>query len=660
MTDQKEMPDHESHLHGPITGPVHTGSGDIHYRITLSSGKRAVFDVSRLSSLYLDAILKRPDLVDMHTPLGSVDIHNLYVMPQLATVSWIHGENQNQEDTENPEPALDVIARFKRIVIFGAPGIGKSTFLKFALRRMLDVQTPENFPIFISLYQYALQHSDRDLLTFAIDHYFRPLYQGEDLEALGRLLRHWQSEGKLIFLLDGLDEVPSDKRESILGQIRGLSRFAVTSRPRGRVDANQESGANYDILPFAPNEVARFVRKWQAYQAELESPDPFSASEFFNYIRREVRIADLVRIPQLLTVLCWLWGKGGSHQYGTKGELLAEAVDRLIDKAVHLSGLSEEKRLTRPRDLRSGLSGLALEMLTQARLTISVEELIEFFENAKISELGELLMLAQRSGLLVPTSGREDEWQFVHLVFQEYLSAEALVRHADFETVLVGLLGRVDFEECLRIACGLLCDRKLQKYAPRLKQLIELLMADENTDIFRLNWHLAGLCLSEVDETERRLGGQVAQLENGLLDCASEWWARHRFSEAMGRLRTAGMRRRLVEALRHENPYVRWAAAAALSQMADPTTREVIQACIEEEDWLAIQGELVTALGRIGDPKALPAIRRLLDKPGDNFAVWQGIGEALGRLEDVETLISLPMAEEEERTFGFSKQRPFY
>ena len=653
MEEPKNSADYESHIDS-VSGPVHTGSGSI-YHIVLTTSRRVEFDASRFINLYNESILTRPDLVNMQTPLGSVEIKKLYITPRLAPVSWIYGEKKEPETTSNTESPLTVMGMFKRLVVFGSPGIGKSTFLKFLLHSIPASEVSESFPIFFNLYQYITQHSGRGLLTFAVDQYFRPFYQSEELEALSLLLQHWQSREKLVFLLDGLDEVPGDKRESLLGQIRSLPRFVLTSRPRGRVEANQESGANYNIMPFAHNEVARFVRHWQAYQAEHPRPEPFSAPEFFNYIRREPRIADMVRIPQLLTIMCWLWGKGGSNRYGTKGELLAEAVEGLTNKAVRLSGLSEEKCLTLKNALHKGLATLALEMLQQSRLTISREEFIELFEEAQPSKSEELLMLALRSGLLNSSTGREDEFQFIHLVFQEYLAAEALVRHPDFETVLDQVLARVDFEESLRMASGRLCHRNRQRYAPRLGVLLDKIMAAENTDIFYLNWRLAALCLSEVDEPERRLGARVSQLEDRLMDCASEWWARRQFTEAMGRLRTAGMRQRLVDSLRNENWYLRWAAAEALKQMADPATLEVILARIEEEDLPVVQDALARALGCIGDRRALPILKKLLDEPGENWILWQGIGEALGRFEDVETLVSLSEVAEVNSQYGSYK-----
>ena len=646
--------DHVTHI-GHVQGPQHSGSGAIYYTVNLQSGEKIKIDVQQFKKRYFDSLLRAPDLNTIDTPFGSLPMAQLYVMPYVAPAVWL--TPGAPAITENTEPAVEAILRFNRCVIFGAPGLGKTTFLKYLLHQIASEHVTGSFPIFVSLYDYAITTDHNDLLGFAIHKHFSHLYPGKELEAVQRLLTQWQIEGKLHFLLDGLDEVPMDRQEQILRQVRSLPRFVLTTRPRGRVEANQEPGATLDLLPLDNPSVARFVRNWEAWKAAQPTGNPFSAAELFSYIRREPRIADLVRVPQLLSIICWLWGEGGEHRYGTKGELLGQAIDRFIAKAVDLSGIEEACRPIRRRNLRRCLSDTALTMLLEHEtfgITIMLDELLEIFEATEAEAAGELLALARRTGLLISTTGHGDELRFAHLVFQEYLAAEALIRHPDFDTLIDQIKNRADFEECLRMACGLLSERKFRRYQTRLNLLIRKLLAPANADIFHLNRRLAALCLSEVKQPERRLDAELEKLETGLLIAASAWWARDRFVEAMGRLRTRGMRQKLLAALQDEDGYVRWAAAEALSQMGDPGTLAALMACLEKESWPPVQGSLAKALGRIGDPTAIPALQHLLtrEKSTPNPFVLEGIGEALGRLEATGVLLTLlPLAESNEEAF---------
>jgi len=654
MVDPGDDKGYESRFYGPVSGPVHTGSGDIYYRVTLGGGEEVEFNATQLEVTYFDLILnKSPHLANTSTPLGSLPMERLYVMPYVAPASWVVGDRGGSRGQAAPdmpvggaEPAMEAVRRLKRTVIFGAPGIGKTTFLKFVTRQMAAGKVENSFPVFLSLYTYATESDGRDLLTFALENRFSMLYQGKELEALGRLLRLWHREGKLVFLLDGLDEVPAARRERLLRQIQSLPRFVLTSRPAGRVDANQEPDGTLDLLPLDDGGVARFVRKWEEWQTDRSSSDQFSAAELFDYIQGESRLVELARVPQLLSLICSLWGKGRTYRYRTKADLLAGAVDKLIGKAMGQSRLPSGEWELLHRDLRRCLARLAFDMLRDehgARLTLPTSEALDFFEALSNREVaGHLMRLARRSGLLVPTTGRADELTFWHLVFQEYLAAEALIQQEDFGGVIDAVKHRSEFEECLRMASALLSHSQFSKLWPRLPILVERLLAERDTDIFRLNWRLAALCLAEVDDPRRRLGPVVDRLEAGLLECASEWWARDRFAEAMGRLRTDGMRARLVEALQHEDDYVRWAASEALGHMADPRTVDALLARLDVEDWHAVRGSLIKALGQIGDRRAVPVLLCLIDGLTLHaFFQVQAVGEALGRIGDVEALESL-------------------
>lgn len=50
----------------------------------------------------------------------------------------------------------------------------------------------------------------------------------------------------VVFLFDGLDEVPVSKRNDVLARVRKVDRFVLTSRPSGRIDVLQD-GPTYWI-----------------------------------------------------------------------------------------------------------------------------------------------------------------------------------------------------------------------------------------------------------------------------------------------------------------------------------------------------------------------------------------------------------------------------
>ena len=60
----------------------------------------------------------------------------------------------------------------------------------------------------------------------------------------------------------------------------------------------------------------------------------------------------------------------------------------------------------------------------------------------------------------------------------------------------------------------------------------------------------------------------------------------------------------LVEALRDEDEWVRYAAATALGDIGDKRAVEPLIEALDDEEWTVL-GSVATALGKIGDPKAV-------------------------------------------------------
>ena len=117
-------------------------------------------------------------------------------------------------------------------------------------------------------------------------------------------------------------------------------------------------------------------------------------------------------------------------------------------------------------------------------------------------------------------------------------------------------------------------------------------------------------------------------------------------SDVAGDIRSVGA---LVRALCDEDCYVRQEAASALGAMGDPRAVEALIELLEEDDDEDVREEVAWALGKIGDARAVePLIRALFDTDKDvrEEAAW-----ALGRIRDVravEPLIQALKDEEED------------
>ncbi len=113
--------------------------------------------------------------------------------------------------TEKRLSGLDVVAKHSKLMILGKPGAGKTTFLKhLAMQCLGGGFQAHRVPIFITLKEFAEADGQPNLRTF--------LHQFSDAPptAFASIL----DNGRVLLLLDGLDEVRETDATRVLSQIR--------------------------------------------------------------------------------------------------------------------------------------------------------------------------------------------------------------------------------------------------------------------------------------------------------------------------------------------------------------------------------------------------------------------------------------------------------
>jgi len=132
----------------------------------------------------------------------------------------------------------DLIASAPVAVILGDPGSGKSTALKHYALTLLDAAVGP-LPLVVSLAAYAekLAHDP----NLPIEACAAEFYAARGVAGLGPLFAWARRTGQLVYLLDGLDEVASERRGQVSGMVaalaqgRGANRVLATSRSTGYI-----------------------------------------------------------------------------------------------------------------------------------------------------------------------------------------------------------------------------------------------------------------------------------------------------------------------------------------------------------------------------------------------------------------------------------------
>nr|VFK59046.1 MAG: NACHT domain-containing protein [Candidatus Kentron sp. UNK]VFK72953.1 MAG: NACHT domain-containing protein [Candidatus Kentron sp. UNK] len=154
-----------------------------------------------------------------------LDLHRVFMPLTLRSRS-------DQDQIENPEirapqTTREILTENPHIVILGAPGSGKTTPLKALASGISQHQWSEwqtLVPVFVSLRAFS-RATDEPSLHHWLIHTLLP--EEYNLRYAEPLLNKLLSRGRMLLLLDGLDEVNVDDQSSVLTRIAGfLEKYA--------------------------------------------------------------------------------------------------------------------------------------------------------------------------------------------------------------------------------------------------------------------------------------------------------------------------------------------------------------------------------------------------------------------------------------------------
>lgn len=186
---------------------------------------------------------------------------------------------------------VDVLRQHRGLLVLGAPGAGKTTMLLTLLEDLLAAPGDDSMPV-PAVFPLA-GWAGQSLEDWLVDQLCGPLY------GLRRdLAEMWIAEDRVIPLLDGLDEVPLDRR---LACARAIDEFHSTHRLLPTVVASRQ--ADYDamglrlavdsavlIQPLTPSQIDDYLARLGDVTAHLRAA------------LAEPLLADLLRTPFLLTI----------------------------------------------------------------------------------------------------------------------------------------------------------------------------------------------------------------------------------------------------------------------------------------------------------------------------------------------------------------------
>lgn len=345
-------------------------------------------------------------------------------------------------------PAEQVLAQHDQVLLRGVAGSGKTTLVQW-----LAVTAASR------TYEHGLTHLiGRVPFVLPMRRILRPGAElptpGKFLEAVACPVAGEQPHGWVervlrarrgVLLVDGIDEIAGDRRESARRWLRELARtfpgnlWLVTSRPSA-VPEQWLTAAGFSELTLSPmsrHDVATFVRRWHSAAGADES----TGDSLLQAVRTTTELNRLATNPLMCGMLCALHRDRNGFLPQDRKSLYEAALSMLLERRDRERGLDDPGgvRIAYATQIQL-LQRLAWWLIRNSRSEMDRSDALHIITQALPSlnlssdaeEIYTSLLL--RSGLLrEPADGRVD---FLHRTFQDYLGSRLAVQELDFDLLL--------------------------------------------------------------------------------------------------------------------------------------------------------------------------------------------------------------------------------
>ncbi|KAM3100950.1 NACHT domain-containing protein [Phormidesmis sp. 146-12] len=391
---------------------------------------------------------------------------------------------------------LKVANEKQYLMVLGGPGAGKSTFLRRmgleALKGRKGTYQHDCIPVFIDLKEFNTGEID---IEKTIAREFGICGFPSPEESTQKLLQ----QGKLLVLLDGLDEVATGRMNEAISQIQNFvdlhnqNRY-ITSCRVAAYRHNFRLFTDVAMADFDDQQIKQFIDNWFRQ-------DPDIAKDCWQKLNSDEHTAakELTQTPLLLTLVCLLYQR--SRKFPTNRSTLYERALRVL-----LEEWAAEKGIPQD-DLYKGLDTKRKEMMlaeiahdafqqnrlfsTRREIVNQIEQLLKEMlpDEKRIDGSAVLRSIEVQHGVLVERA--DGIYSFSHLTLQEFLTAQYIDDHRQVEQLVTDHLTEARWKEIFLLVSGLmrggadelllLMEKEAQTYlkTPKIKAWIA--WADQST-----------------------------------------------------------------------------------------------------------------------------------------------------------------------------------
>ncbi|MCA2660644.1 MAG: NACHT domain-containing protein [Microcystis sp. M049S2] len=363
--------------------------------------------------------------------------------------------------------AENAVQKYRRLVVKGAPGSGKSMLLKYLALSYSEGRfknlSDRPVPILLELNRL----NDANLTVEKLEQHLVAACDRHNFPKANRFISQGLKDGRLLLLLDGLDEVSSGVRSSVVRCLKDFlelenykkCRVIITCRTavyhNEFVDNTEET---LEIDEFSDQQMRLFLQAWKS-----EMPPEKSVEQLIQNLRAKPKIMALARNPLLLTIIAYLYTDTPFVLPHSRAEFYTQATNVLLELRdqernisnqysgvnkrrvlQHLALYAQNSANRQQQDRRSLLDSEVWEQVKQVLPSLNLEAKDA---NSIVDEI------VKRSGLLLRIDGGQ-RYYFPHLTLQEYFVAAALTNRQD-ELIQKWQNAPSDWLEIVKLWCGL-------------------------------------------------------------------------------------------------------------------------------------------------------------------------------------------------------------
>lgn len=451
-------------------------------------------------------------LLDTSRLIGIDDIYiDVNILEEIASDRWLEiADLQSLTSKEFDRfgkgsvsqrqiPGMRAVETYSKLRVLGKPGSGKTTFLQhLAIQCDRGEWVANRVPIFITLRDFAdesLEAGDFSLFNYINEEF---LTSDSTFNALETLLR----QGRVLLLLDGLDEVLERDRNAVFKEIRRFSEkyqknlFVATCRTAAK-NFKLRGFRDVEIAPFTQAQITAFAFKWFAAFTQTNPQDEPSV-QFIQKLNlpENLQFRRLAVTPLFLHLACWVFHR--QEKFPTqRAEFYKQCLDLLLVKWDEARGIQRDevyREFLLPQKLRllSQIASVTFEQgdyfFKQRVIERHIGNYIRDLPNAatqpeelQLDSEVVLKAIELQHGLLAERA--RGIFSFSYLAFQEYFTARKIVASHNLQALeqalerLVSHITEPRWHEIFLLTAAML--RSADSLVQLMKQQIDALVAQE-------------------------------------------------------------------------------------------------------------------------------------------------------------------------------------